>query len=413
MRLGCYQRAVAQLGSAPALGAGGREFESRLPDHREVLRRCSCSGGGLQAGVCPEYRWPMASIEVTGVLQKRAWEEKVLPPVEQVRPGLWSIPVPMPDNPLRYVLVYVFETGTGLVMVDAGWNTDEAWQALNDGLHQAGGSIADVEAVLVTHIHPDHYGLAGRVREASGAWIGLHPADAVLLESRYSETADLIEKMTELLEASGVPLDKRPDLANASMEVRGLVFTAQPDVLFEDGQRFSFGGWDLSTIWTPGHSPGHVCLWSDQHRLLLSGDHVLPRITSNISVHSQQFPNPLGDFLDSLAKIGAFSPDEVLPAHEYRFKNLGVRIEHLVAHHEERLIEILQLLLTRGTTAWDLTRRLTWSRPFDQIQDFMQRAANGETLAHLVLLEERGLVQRSEGHPFIFTCTDAGRKLAN
>jgi glyoxylase-like metal-dependent hydrolase (beta-lactamase superfamily II) len=145
----------------------------------------------------------------------------------------------------------------------------------------------------------------------------------------------------------------------------------------------------------------------------LSGDHVLPRITSNISVHSQQFPNPLGDFLDSLAKIGAFSPDEVLPAHEYRFKNLGVRIEHLVAHHEERLIEILQLLLTRGTTAWDLTRRLTWSRPFDQIQDFMQRAANGETLAHLVLLEERGLVQRSEGHPFIFTCTDSGRNLAS
>ncbi len=404
---------MAQLGSAPALGAGGREFESRLPDHREVLRRCIRNGGGLQAGGSPEYRWPMATIEVTGVLQKRAWEDKVLPPVEQVRPGLWSIPVPMPDNPLRYVLVYVFETGTGLVMVDAGWNTDEAWQALNNGLQQAGGSITDVEAVLVTHIHPDHYGLAGRVREASGAWIGLHPADAVLLESRYSETTELIEKMTELLEASGVPLDKRPDLANASMEVRGLVFTAQPDVLFEDGQKFTFGGWDLSTIWTPGHSPGHVCLWSDQHRLLLSGDHVLPRITSNISVHSQQFPNPLGDFLASLTKIGAFSPDEVLPAHEYRFKNLSVRIDHLIAHHEERLIEILQLLAVRPTTAWDLTCRLTWSRPFDQIQDFMQRAANGETLAHLVLLEERQLVIRSEGHPFLFACTDAGRKLAS
>lgn len=346
----------------------------------------------------------MAAIEITGTHQHRAWGDHVIPPVEQVRPGLWSIPVPMPDNPLRYVIVYAFETGTCLALVDAGWNTDDAWAALNAGLASAGGSIADVEAVLVTHLHPDHYGLAGRVREASGAWIGLHPADASLLEDRYVATDELVGRMTELLEASGVPLDRRPNLANASMEIKSMVHMAVPDVLFDDGGHHRFGSWDLQTIWTPGHSPGHVCLWSDRNRLLLSGDHILPRITSNISVHSQQFPNPLGDFLDSLAKMRAFDPEEILPAHEYRFANLAARIDALVAHHEERLDEIVGLLRAdNGLTAWELTTRLEWSRPFDQILPFMQRAANGETLAHLVLLEHRGLVERTGGHPFRFS----------
>src|SRR5919198_3212163 len=94
-----------------------------------------------------------------------------LPPVEQVRPGLWSIPVPIPNNPLRYVLVYAFETDRGPVIVDAGWNTDDAFDALCAGLTTVGASVADVRGVMVTHIHPDHYGLAGRVRETSGAWV--------------------------------------------------------------------------------------------------------------------------------------------------------------------------------------------------------------------------------------------------
>src|SRR5437660_819567 len=114
-----------------------------------------------------------------------------LPPVEQVRPGLWSVPVPIPNNPLRYVLVYVFETDRGPFMVDAGWNTDNAYDTLCAGLAHAGFAITDVQGVMVTHIHPDHYGLAGRVREASGAWVALHPVDAGLIRERYEDTSDL------------------------------------------------------------------------------------------------------------------------------------------------------------------------------------------------------------------------------
>jgi len=205
---------------------------------------------------------------------------QVLPPVEQVRPGLWSIPVPIPDNPLRHVLVYALELeAEGIALVDAGWDTDEAWTSLTSGLATAGGGISDVEAVLVTHIHPDHYGLAGRVREASGAWIGLHPDDAVMLESRYGDTDGLIDAMFHVLADAGVPGEKLPDLAFASVVLKSMVSMAEPDVLFEDQKTIELPGWNLRTIWTPGHSPGHVCCYNGDRRLLLSGDHILPRIT--------------------------------------------------------------------------------------------------------------------------------------
>jgi glyoxylase-like metal-dependent hydrolase (beta-lactamase superfamily II) len=343
-------------------------------------------------------------VVVTGTLQKESWTRNVMPPVEQVRPGLWSIPVPIPNNPLRYVLVYAFELrGGGVGLVDAGWNTDDAWSALSDGLATAGGSIADVRAVLVTHIHPDHYGLAGRVREASGAWIGLHPADAVMLESRYGNTDELVAKMFTFLADSGVPDDKLPDLALASMAVKSMVTMAQPDVLFEDGQEIGLPGWPLRTIWTPGHSPGHVCFFSEDHKLLISGDHVLPRITPNISVHAQQPSNPLGDYLDSLRKVQSLPTEEVLPAHEYRFSGLHDRVEEIMVHHADRLDEIEHVLADHpGSTTWDITLRLHWSRPWDEIEPFMQRQANGETLAHCVLLELQDRVRRQGQEPVRF-----------
>ncbi|MGH9097838.1 MAG: MBL fold metallo-hydrolase, partial [Acidimicrobiales bacterium] len=284
-------------------------------------------------------------VVVTGTLQKEAWDNKILPPVEQVRPGLWSIPVPIPNNPLRYVLVYAFELdGGGVALVDAGWNTDEAWTTLGDGLAMAGGSISDVRAVLVTHIHPDHYGLAGRIRETSGAWIGLHPDDAIMLKARYGDTDQLLENMTGLLVDSGVPADKLPDLAMASMRLKAMVTMAEPDIYFEDGKTVELPGWNLRTIWTPGHSPGHTCFYSEDRRLLLSGDHVLPRITPNISVHTQQPSNPLGDFLASLLKVQNLGAEEVLPGHEYRFSDLAGRLDELIQHHADRLDEIESVL---------------------------------------------------------------------
>ncbi len=105
-----------------------------------------------------------------------------LPPTEVVRPGLWSIAVPFPDNPLGYTLVYLLETDRGPVLVDAGWNDDESWDALVAGFQAAGSDIAACYGVLVTHVHPDHHGLSGRVRQASDAWVAMHARDSETVE---------------------------------------------------------------------------------------------------------------------------------------------------------------------------------------------------------------------------------------
>jgi glyoxylase-like metal-dependent hydrolase (beta-lactamase superfamily II) len=334
--------------------------------------------------------------------QRAAWLARVLPEVECVRPGLWSIPVPIPINPLRYVLVYALEIPDGVAIIDAGWNTDEAYDALVAGLRTAGYEITDVKAVLVTHIHPDHYGLAGRIREVSGAWIGLHPEDARLVRERYDDSAiqALITRERGLLLRCGVPEMTAQELAGASMMLRSFVTMAVPDRLIEDGDRLDLPGWDLRAIWTPGHSPGHLCFVEPDRRLLFSGDHVLAKITPIVAVHPQSTANPLADYLDALRNVGKLDVDEVLPAHEFRFLELGERVDYVISHHEERLAEVERVVAeTGGSTCWDLATRLTWSRPWETIPPHMRRGANNETLAHLVWLEARGQVSRVPGEP--------------
>ena len=336
------------------------------------------------------------AIDITGTLQREAWDDDVLPPVESLGDGLWSVPVPIPQNSLRYVLVYLLEHSGGVTMIDAGWDTEDAWTALTSGLSKAGYDIGDVTSVLVTHIHPDHFGLAGRVREASGAWIALHPADAQIIPQRYTQMDDLLTVMRGHLLANGVPLGDLDTIRGASMPVRGYVKAVLPDVLLEDGDRPDIPDWELTAVWTPGHSPGHLCFYDATRRVLLSGDHVLPRITPNISFHPQQTPNPLADFLDALDKVAALDVAEVLPAHEYRFRNLAARVVQLRGHHEQRLSEIVAALRADpGATAWQIAHSMTWSRPWDEISFWMQRAALGETLAHLIVLESRGVARRS------------------
>ena len=338
-------------------------------------------------------------MEITGPRQRQAWIDGVLPPVEQLRPELWSVPVPMPNNPLRYVLVYLLAVPDGLVLVDAGWDTEEAWSALVSGIEAAGYALRDVRGVLVTHVHPDHYGLAGRVQEASGAWVALHRADEALLRDRCDEDGmrGLVELTRAHLVRCGVPDGAVDELSTASPGIRHLVRTAEVDVLLEDGDRVAIAGWDLRAIWTPGHSPGHLCFFDRDRQLLLSGDHVLPRISPAVTVHPQQRPSPLADFLDSLDKVTRLPVDEVLPAHEYRFRGLDDRVAGLVRHHETRLAEVLAAVHDRpGRTAWDIAQLLTWARPWDTIPPFLRRSAAGETLAHLLVGQARGLV-RTEG----------------
>jgi glyoxylase-like metal-dependent hydrolase (beta-lactamase superfamily II) len=338
-------------------------------------------------------------VEITGTAQHQAWHAKALPPVEQLREDLWSIPVPM-GGPLRYVSVYAFALdGGGLGLIDTGWDSDEGWTALTDGLAAIGGGIPDVRGVLVTHLHFDHLGLASRVREASGAWMAMHPADAAVVAGlNQRDSAEAVAEEIEFLVSLGAGRDDAASDVGPAENFDRFLRMAVPDRLLEDGEHADFPGWRLRAVHTPGHTPGHLCFAEERTGLLFSGDHVLPRISPNISSTHNGTADPLRDYLDSLAAIGGEEPDEVLPAHEWRFRGLASRTAELTEHHEHRLTELLEAIRTNpGSTPWQLAAHLTWSRPWDQYERRMRIFAVTETDAHLRLLASRGLVASDGG----------------
>jgi glyoxylase-like metal-dependent hydrolase (beta-lactamase superfamily II) len=339
-------------------------------------------------------------VDITGTAQHEAWQARALPPVEQVRPNLWSIPVPIPHNPLRYVSVHAFALdGGGLGLLDTGWESDESWAALTGGLAQIGAGIDDVRGALVTHLHFDHLGLAARVREASGAWIAMHPADAsaVARISRESAAAFVASEVAFLV---GLGADREDAVSDVGPPDRLESFTrmAVPDRLLEDGEHADFLGGGMRAVHTPGHTPGHLSFAEEGTGLFFSGDHVLPRISPNISTSFAGAADPLGDYLESLAAVRDLDPAEVVPAHEWRFRGLDARVDALTAHHEQRLTELLTAIRRHPrSTPWDLAAHLTWSRPWDQYERRMRIFAVTETDAHLRLLARRGLVVSSGG----------------
>jgi glyoxylase-like metal-dependent hydrolase (beta-lactamase superfamily II) len=331
----------------------------------------------------------------------------VPPEVEEVVPGIWSIPVPIPvpGSALGYTLVYALETEGGVAMVDAGLNMEESFTALKDGLAQIGAGLAEVRGVAVTHVHPDHYGLAGRIREESGAWVALHPADAAMITAGFGRRDAFPEEMTAWLIEAGAPSHEIDQIQDALMRLRNSM-AGEPDVLLEDGGRADIAGWEVVAVHTPGHSPGHLCYVEESAGVLFTGDHLLPGITPNVSAHPHSVANPLGDFLVSLGRLRKFAGFQALPAHQWRFSGLEVRIDEIEAHHLGRLDDIAKCVVDGAETAWEVAEAAVWSTPWEEIPTFMRRAAVGETLAHLLQLEVEGRVTRRETGPVRWLSTE-------
>lgn len=346
----------------------------------------------------------VTGLEVTGTAQRDAWRARALPPVEQVRPGLWSVPVPIPDNPLRYTLSYAFTGDAGTLIVDPGWDSAASRRALTAGLATAGVTLGDITGIVVTHIHPDHHGLSGWVREQSGAWIAMHAVEAETLPARIWPDQEPGADQ-DWLRGHGVPEDDAALLlAMDPAHLAHVLDLPEPDRFVADGERLPIAGRDVRAIWTPGHTPGHLCLHDAAAGVLLTGDHLLPRISPNISVLSIRDADPLSDYLASLDRTGSFGADEALPAHEYRFRGLGVRSAALIAHHHDRSAEILQVIDRLGQpTAWAIASQLTWSRGWAALHGMMRRMALGETVAHLNYLTTTQAVRPGDGPPLRWT----------
>jgi glyoxylase-like metal-dependent hydrolase (beta-lactamase superfamily II) len=322
-------------------------------------------------------------------------------PAEQVRPGIWSIPVPWPGSALRYTLAYLVSGDAGAALVDTGWPTDAGWDSLARGIRATGHDVTDIRHVLVTHAHPDHLGLADRVREASGALVGMHPAEAESV--RGLRRAGPGTRVAGWLRARGFPAAEVAEITQLIGDSGAWkTWSAAPDTLIEDGS-LPAAGLALRAVLTPGHTPGHLCFYDEDRDLLLTGDHVLPRISPHIAhdgdpveasagESSAGGPDPLGDYLASLEGLRRYSPAEVLPAHEFRFTRLGGRLAALLAHHRARLAEIGRAVAgAPGASTWQIAELLPWSRGWERTRNMQRRAAVSETLAHLVHLSRQGL----------------------
>ena len=330
---------------------------------------------------------PTESSDV-GAAQRHAWLENLLPPVEEIRPGLWSIPVPWPRSNLRYTLSYLVSGRGGPALIDTGWPTDEAWSSLADSISQTGHDFTEIRYVLVTHAHADHLGMAGRLREASGALVGMHPAESATLLHRVGPQA-WRERLSGWLHTRGAPDDELAQITDLMAGAVGFhARLARPDFDVEDGSLPLGAGTALRAVWTPGHTPGHLCFYDERDDVLLTGDHVLPRITPHIGLAPGAEGDPLGDYQASLRTLARYHPAEVLPAHEYRFADLGARLEALLSHHRTRLAEIEHAVANDpGLSTWAVSEALTWSRGWEQTLGASRQSAVSETWAHLLHLQ--------------------------
>lgn len=295
--------------------------------------------------------------------------------------GVHQFRIPMPPNQIRpssrerYTLVYAVESPGGWVMIDAGMESEAGLEALRGQIPEAGLDPRDCSLIVITHGHNDHFGLAAKAREFTGAPVAIHRADAT---NPYVLTFDA---------DAGPP---------------------EVDVLLEGGEELAPGS-GLWTIWTPGHTPGHTCVHDRDRRLLFSGDHVLPVTTPNVSRYPTDTGNPLQDFIDGHRALAELDVTMVHPAHEHSFAGLRTRVDEIIEHHHERAEEILAAAADGPRSAAGIAARISWNvGTWAEMNADTRNMAIWETSAHLhYLVREGRLIEEERGPRAIAEAFDA------
>jgi glyoxylase-like metal-dependent hydrolase (beta-lactamase superfamily II) len=306
---------------------------------------------------------------------------------EEVAAGLHQLPVPLPYA-TKPVNAYLGRVEGGWAVVDTGAHTEATerfWAEVLEGLD------APLAAVYVTHYHPDHLGMAGWLAGRTGAPVHMMRREFEWARFMWAEGMPQADSMADLCRRNGMP----PDGVEA---VRLGMLRQRPDTLpfpdgvrpLADGDEVELGGARYRVLWLSGHSDGLYCLWDERARVLVSNDHVLPSITPNVSVWPNGDPAPLRRYLENLRRVLELDPALYLPGHGSPFTAADGRVQRIIDHHERRLAAMLEVVGPAGASAWEVCAAAFRA---EDLNGHQLRFAMAETLAHMELLAERGLVR--------------------
>lgn len=324
------------------------------------------------------------------------WTE---PGIYTVAPGVYRIPLPLPNDGLKAVNVYAVTNGAGLVLIDSGWALDEARTLLRTALRAIGADLGDIGEFLITHMHRDHYTQAIALRREFGGTVALGKLEEPSVQASANPDTRVMHAQGRLLINSGaeVLLDELASTFGASPQ--GARDYELPDEWLVPGSREVLPGRDLEIVHTPGHTAGHVVFDDPNAGLLFSGDHVLPHITPSIGFQPEPVELPLRDYLDSLRLIRERPDRMLLPAHGPVTTSAHARVDELLAHHDERLTATAETVAAGASTAFESAGALGWTRRKRALADldiFNRTLAVLETAAHLDVLVLKGQLSATE-----------------
>jgi glyoxylase-like metal-dependent hydrolase (beta-lactamase superfamily II) len=324
-------------------------------------------------------------------------------------PGLFRLVLPLPWPGLDRVNAYVLRGDDGCTLVDGGMflpdEEGQGWTDVEAALAACDLAPADIDRLVVTHTHIDHYGMAGRFVDETGCELWMHDASDHDLEL-YSNPETRIEQLRELLADHGVSAEELDELTAFEDWRRFISRIVEPTTRLKGDETFTVGDREWTVVYTPGHAESHICLWSADDRLLISGDHLLPTITPHIDFERWGDEDPLGDFLDSLAKVEKLDPALVMPGHGAPFEEGAERARVIARHHDRRLGSILQVVRHEAHTADEITDAIFGST----LLNFQRRLALGEALAHIAYLATRGELERIKGEDGTYRYKKAPRQ---
>jgi len=322
------------------------------------------------------------------------------PSIQEIAPHIYQAPIPLADetiSELSHVNTYLIEGDNGWILIDCGWDLPGARQALDNVFSSLEISFSNLSKVILTHGHPDHAGQTGRIKQISPSTrIIMHRWEAELLETRYAGMEKFRAQTAEILKKNGITESDMAFFKANPLPARDFANIAPADCCLYGGEIIDCGRYHLEVIWTPGHSPGHICLYEPETQILFSGDHVLPGITTNVSYNAFSGDNPLGDYINALEKLRNLPVQSIHPAHEFSFTNLKTRADELVRHHIERENEIQAQMQNRECNAYEIAARLTWNvkKSWDAFPAMHKQLAVCETLAHMEHMRWGGLLRK-------------------